>query len=447
MTGEPLAIVILAAGRGTRMGGDLPKVLHLLGQVPMLHHAMTAARALDPDRLIVVTGYGADAVAAAAQDHSPDVICVHQDEQLGTGHAARMALPALDGFDGRVIVIYGDTPFLSPDRLQEMAQTSADVVVLGFETAEPGRYGRLIQRDGALDKIVEAKDATPEELEVTLCNSGVKCVGAAHFETLLQAVDNANEAKEFYLTDIVALARERGLTAAAVTGTQAEALGIDTPQALVAGEARFQSAARARLLEDGVIMTAPDSVHLAQDTAIGRGAIIEPYVVFAPGVTVESGAHIRAFSHLEGAHVGPGAIVGPYARLRPGAELAGNNRIGNFVEIKSAQIGDGAKVNHLSYIGDATVGASTNIGAGAITCNYDGVSKHHTEIGAGAFIGSNSLLVAPVTIGDGAYTATGSVITDNVPEGDLAIGRSRQVNKSGLGARLMARLKALKGKA
>ena len=447
MSHEPIAIVILAAGRGTRMGGDLPKVLHPLGQVPMLHHAMAAAQALEPERMIVVTGFGAEAVTRAAQEFAPDVITAHQAEQLGTGHAARMALPALEGFEGRVIILYGDTPFVSADRLRDMANTPADVVVLGFETAEPGRYGRLIVRDGALDRIVEAKDATPEEYAVTLCNSGVKCVSSTHFAPLVGAVDNQNEAGEFYLTDIVGLARARGLSAAVVQGEQAEALGVDTPQALADAEARFQASARARLIADGVVITSPETLHLAQDTVIGRGAVIEPNVVFAPGVTVESGAHIRAFSHLEGAHVAQGAVVGPYARLRPGAEIQENAKIGNFVEVKNAQIAEGAKVNHLSYIGDASVGSGANIGAGTITCNYDGVLKHRTEIGEGAFIGSNSLLVAPVTIGDGAYTATGSVITNDVPAGDLAIGRARQVNKTGLGARLMARLKALKGKA
>lgn len=446
MTGDPLAIVILAAGRGTRMGGDLPKVLHPLGQVPMLHHAMHAAQAMEPERLIVVTGFGAEAVTEAARAYSPDVRIVHQDEQLGTGHAARQALRELDDFEGRVFVIYGDTPFLTVETLRRMAESPADVTVLGFETSEPGRYGRLVVANGSLDKIVEAKDASPEELAITLCNSGAKCVHAGHFHDLLQAVDNNNSQGEYYLTDIVGLARARGLTAAVVTGDQTEALGIDTPEALVAAESRFQARARAQLLSDGVLLQSPETLHLAQDTVVGRGAIIEPFVVCAPGVTVESGAHIRAFSHLEGAHVARGAVVGPYARLRPGAELSEDAKIGNFVEVKNAEIGEGAKVNHLSYVGDATVGAGANIGAGTITCNYDGVFKHRTEIGAQAFIGSNSLLVAPVTIGDGAYTATGSVITEDVPSGDLAIGRSRQVNKKGLGARLLARLKSLKGK-
>jgi len=447
MTGHPLAIVVLAAGRGTRMGSDTPKVLHPLGQVPMLHHAMAAAQSLGPDRMIVVTGYGAEAVAEAARAFAPDVITVNQAEQLGTGHAVEQALPELEGFAGKVLILYGDTPFLSTDRLREMVETDADVVVLGFEAVEPGRYGRLIVRDGALDKIVEAKDASSEELAVTLCNSGVKCISSSEITDLLQAVGNENEAGEFYLTDVVEIARYKGLSAAVVTGLEDESLGIDTPEALAAAETRFQAKARAQLIADGVVITSPHTVHLAQDTVVGRGAIIDPYVVFAPGVTVESGAHIKAFSHLEGAHVARGAVVGPYARLRPGAELQEDARVGNFVEIKNADIGVGTKVNHLSYIGDASVGDGANIGAGTITCNYDGVFKHRTEIGSGAFIGSNSLLVAPVTIGDGAYTATGSVITDDVPDGDLAIGRTRQVNKPGLGARLMAKLKSLKGKA
>lgn len=443
---DPLAIVILAAGRGTRMGSDLPKVLHPLGQVPMVHHVLQTAQELTPERLIVVTGHGAETVERSVREKAPDVIIAHQADQLGTGHAVRMAQTALAGFEGRILVVYGDSPFLPSNRLAEMAGTDADVTLLGFNAEIPGRYGRLVTHGTSVDKIVEAKDATPEELAITLCNSGVMAIRSTCFDSLVEAVDNNNAQQEYYLTDIVELARTRGLVTTAVIGSEAEALGIDTPQALVAGEARFQAEARAALIENGVILQAPETVHLAQDTAIGRDAVIEPNVVFAPGVTVESGAVIRAFSHLEGAHVGAGAVVGPYARLRPGSELGGSAKIGNFVEVKNAEIASGAKVNHLSYIGDASVGENTNIGAGTITCNYDGVFKHRSEIGANSFIGSNSLLVAPVAIGDGAYTATGSVITDDVSSGDMAIARVKQVNKAGLGARMMARLKALKEK-
>ncbi|MEM8881412.1 MAG: bifunctional UDP-N-acetylglucosamine diphosphorylase/glucosamine-1-phosphate N-acetyltransferase GlmU [Pseudomonadota bacterium] len=444
MPEQAIAIVILAAGRGTRMGDDLPKVLRPLAQVPMLHHVLSTAQSLNPERLILVTGFGAEAVTEAARARAPDIITVHQSKQLGTGHAARMALPALADFEGRVVVIYGDTPFITTERLEEMVQHSADVVVLGFEAADPGRYGRLILVDGVLDKIVEAKDIASEEHDTTLCNSGIKCVSSSYFTALVEAVDNKNAAQEFYLTDIVGIARAKGASTGVVIGAQAEALGIDTPQALRDAEVQFQIQARLRLIENGVVLASPETVHLAQDTAIGRDAYVEPYVVFGPGVTVETGAHIRSFSHIEGAHISRGAVIGPYARLRPGAEVSENAKIGNFVEVKNAEIGAAAKVNHLSYVGDARIGAGSNVGAGTITCNYDGVGKHRTTIGQGAFIGSNTLLVAPVTIGDGAYTATGSVITDDVPTGDLAIGRARQVNKKGLGARLMARLKALK---
>ncbi|MEM9320879.1 MAG: bifunctional UDP-N-acetylglucosamine diphosphorylase/glucosamine-1-phosphate N-acetyltransferase GlmU [Pseudomonadota bacterium] len=443
---DPPAIVILAAGKGARMDSDLPKVLHPLGQVPMLHHALAAASALDPARIVVVTGYGADAVTKAARAYLPEVSIAHQTEQLGTGHAVLTARDALDGCDGKIIVLYGDTPFVTPQTLLALADAPTDVTVLGFEAADPRGYGRLVTQNGHLDKIVEEQDATADDEQITLCNSGVMAANATQLFNLLDAVDNSNSAAEYYLTDIVGLARARGLSAGVVRCHEAETRGINTVQQLATAEAQFQAQARAKLIADGVAMAAPDTVYLAQDTAIGRGASIEPYVVFAPGVTVESGATIRAFSHLEGAHVARGAVVGPYARLRPGAELAEDARIGNFVEVKNAQIDAGAKVNHLSYIGDASIGAAANIGAGSITCNYDGALKHHTTIGAGAFIGSGTLLVAPVEVGDSAYTGSGSVITEDVSAGDLAIARARQVTKKGLGARLMARLKSLKSK-
>ncbi|MBF9032218.1 bifunctional UDP-N-acetylglucosamine diphosphorylase/glucosamine-1-phosphate N-acetyltransferase GlmU [Rhodobacterales bacterium HKCCE3408] len=444
MPDNPLAIVILAAGKGTRMDSDMAKVLHPLGQAPMLWHVLDTAMALEPARIVVVVGHDADAVAAAAEEHCPAVEIVRQDEQLGTGHAVRTAGPTLDGFEGRVMVLYGDTPFVAPETLEAMRDSTADVAILGFEAAEPGRYGRLILDGEAVDRIVEAKDASPEELAITLCNSGVVSAPGPLLFDLLSAVGNDNAAGEYYLTDIVGLARGRGLSTAAVICPEDETRGINSPAELAAAEAVFQARTRARLVADGVTMLAPDTVHFAFDTHVGRGAVLEPYLVFGPGVTVETGATIRAFSHLEGAHVSQGAIVGPYARLRPGAELAEDARIGNFVEVKAAEIGAGAKVNHLSYIGDATIGAGTNVGAGTVTCNYDGVMKHRTEIGERAFIGSNTMLVAPVRIGDEALTASGSVITEDVPDGALAVARGRQVNKPGLARRLMARLRDIK---
>ena len=442
------ALIILAAGKGTRMESDLPKVLHKIGGAPLLHHAMLSASALEPDRTIVVTGHGAELVEAAAQDFDPDVIAVRQPEQLGTAHAVRQARSALDGFDGDVIVLYGDTPFITTDTLDQMiaARAAHDVVVLGFEAADPGRYGRLIMDGKSLKRIVEFKDATDEERAVTLCNSGVVCADSATLFDLLDAVGNNNAAREYYLPDIVGIANTRGLKTTAVTCAEAETLGINSRVELATAEALFQQAKRREMIEDGVMMQAPDTVFLSFDTIIGRDAEIEPNVVFAPGVTVESGARIRAFTHLEGAHVSRGAIVGPFARLRPGAELAEHVHIGNFVEIKNATIDEGAKVNHLTYIGDAEIGARSNIGAGTITCNYDGVMKHRTTIGRDTFIGSNTMLVAPVTVGNEAMTATATTVTKDVPDGAMAIARTEQINKQGFARKLFSMLRAKKAK-
>ncbi|XOY55667.1 MAG: bifunctional UDP-N-acetylglucosamine diphosphorylase/glucosamine-1-phosphate N-acetyltransferase GlmU [Rhodobacterales bacterium] len=442
------AVIILGAGLGTRMNSDLPKVLHPIAGAPMLVHAMQAAMVLDPLRCVVVAGYEAAQVEKAALAHDPDVTVVVQAEQLGTGHAVAQAQAALADFVGDALVLYGDTPFIRPDTLEAMieARQTHDIVVLGFEAEEPARYGRLILKDGQLDRIVEFKDATDDERAVTLCNSGVIAADAATLFDLVAAIGNDNAAGEYYLTDIIAIARARGLTATVVECAEAETLGINSRFELAQAEALFQNAARMTALDDGVTLIAPETVYFAYDTVIGRDAVIEPNVVFGPGVTVESGATIRAFSHLEGCHVSRGAIVGPYARLRPGAELAENTRVGNFVEVKNAVIAEGAKVNHLSYIGDADIGPRSNIGAGTITCNYDGVSKHHTTIGADVFIGSNTMLVAPVSVGDQAMTASGSVITRDVPAGDLAVARARQDNKSGFALRLFDKLRAQKAK-
>ena len=442
------AVIILGAGLGTRMNSDLPKVLHPIAGAPMLVHAMQAAMVLDPVRCVVVAGYEAAQVEKAALAHDPDVTVVVQAEQLGTGHAVAQAQAALADFVGDALVLYGDTPFIRPDTLEAMieARQTHDIVVLGFEAEEPARYGRLILKGGQLDRIVEYKDATDDERAVTLCNSGVIAADAATLFDLVAAIGNDNAAGEYYLTDIIAIARARGLTATVVECAEAETLGINSRFELAQAEALFQNAARMTALDDGVTLIAPETVYFAYDTVIGRDAVIEPNVVFGPGVTVESGATIRAFSHLEGCHVSRGAIVGPYARLRPGAELAENTRVGNFVEVKNAVLAEGAKVNHLSYIGDADIGPRSNIGAGTITCNYDGVSKHHTTIGADVFIGSNTMLVAPVSVGDAAMTASGSVITRDVPAGDLAVARARQDNKSGFALRLFDKLRAQKAK-
>jgi bifunctional UDP-N-acetylglucosamine pyrophosphorylase / glucosamine-1-phosphate N-acetyltransferase len=441
-------VIILAAGQGSRMNSDRPKVLHELGGVPLLVHAMQTGLMLDPDRMVVVTGVGAEAVEKAANGWNPDAICVRQEAQLGTGHAVRQAESALTGAVGDTIVLYGDTPFVRTETLEAMlaARAQHSIVVLGFHPADPGRYGRLVTDGDNLEKIVEWKDADAATCAITLCNSGVVACDTAVLFSLLAEVTNANAAQEYYLTDIVGRARARGLTATVVTCTEAETLGINTRAELALAEAALQARKRTEALEDGVTLIAPETVHFAFDTVIGRDTVIEPNVVFGPGVTVESDARIRAFSHLEGAHVSRGAVVGPFARLRPGTELAEDVKIGNFVEIKNAIIGEGSKVNHLSYVADADVGERANIGAGTVTCNYDGVFKHRTSIGHRAFIGSNTMLVAPVSVGDDAMTASGSVITRDVPPGDLGVGRTRQDNKPGFALRMFEKLRAAKAK-
>jgi bifunctional UDP-N-acetylglucosamine pyrophosphorylase/glucosamine-1-phosphate N-acetyltransferase len=438
-----VALIILAAGKGTRMKSDLPKVLHSIAGAPLLIHAMKSGASLEPDRTVIVAGHGAQAVEAAAKDWSDDAEVVLQTEQLGTGHAVAQAAAALDGFEGDAIVLYGDTPFIQPETLEAMlaARAEHDVVVLGFNAADPGKYGRLIMNGGTLEKIVEFKDASGEERAVTLCNSGVICAKSDVLSELVSAVSDDNAAGEYYLTDIIGIARSKGLSATVVECAEAETMGINSRAELADGEVAFQARARRAAMDNGVTLQAPDTVYFSHDTYIGSDTIIEPNVVFAVGVTVENNATIRAFSHLEGCHVSRGGVIGPYARLRPGAELAEDVKVGNFVEIKNAVIDTGAKVNHLSYIGDAHVGARTNIGAGTITCNYDGVLKHHTTIGEDVFIGSNTMLVAPVKLGRESMTATGTIVTHDVPDGDLAVGRVRQENKTGFARRMFEKLK------
>ncbi len=442
------ALIILGAGMGTRMNSELPKVLHPIGGAPMLVHAMRAGAALNPEITVIVAGHGAEAVSKAALAYDPDAQTVLQAEQLGTAHAVAQARPALEDFDGDAIVLYGDTPFICSETLEAMAEARSayDVVVLGFEAADPGRYGRLITQGETLERIAEFKDATNEERAVTLCNSGVVAAKSSVLFDLVAAVGNDNAAGEYYLTDIIGLARAKGLSATVVRCAEAETLGVNSRAELIAAEADFQARARAAAIEDGVTLLAPQTVFFAYDTYLGRDAIIEQNVVFGPNVTVESGAKIRAFSHLEGCHVSQSATVGPYARLRPGAELQENVHVGNFVEIKNAIVAEGAKINHLTYIGDADIGARTNIGAGTITCNYDGVFKHRTVIGEDAFIGSNTMLVAPVTVGHQAMTASGSVITRDVPDGALGVARARQDNKASFAVRMFEKLKNLKAK-
>ncbi len=443
----PVALLILAAGQGTRMNSDLPKVLHKVAGAPLLWHAMRSGAALEPERTVVVAGHGADQVAKAARDWDEHAEVVLQAEQKGTGHAVAQALPALAGFPGKVIVLYGDTPFIRPETLEAMVVNPADVVILGFASRPDTRYGRLVVREGGLlDRIVEFKDASADERAITLMNSGVLCADAGLLGELVAGLTNDNAAGEYYLTDVVAAAVARGLGARVVTCPEAETLGVNSRADLAAAEAAFQAAARADCLDNGVTLTAPETVFFGFDTVIGRDSVIGPNVIFGPGVTVESEAEIKGFCHLEGCHISRGASVGPFARLRPGAELAEDVHVGNFVEIKNAILDEGVKVGHLTYLGDAHVGEHANIGAGTVTCNYDGVNKHRTEIGARAFIGSDTMLVAPVRIGAGAMTASGSVITEDVPDNALALGRAPQVLKPGLAKKLFEKFKAQKEK-
>ena len=441
-----IALVILAAGKGTRMQSDLPKVLHEIADAPMLVHTMMAGNFLDPERCIIIAGHGADAVAAVAKNYNSDTEIIIQNEQLGTGHAVEQARATLADFDGNIIVLYGDTPLIQSETLAKLhaSLSNSEISVLGFEAKDPGSYGRLITHHDNLKRIVEFKDASEAEKSVALCNSGVMAAPAPLLFELLSEIDNKNATGEYYLTDIVGKAVAKGNSCKVVRCAEAETIGVNSRVELAKAELEFQTLRRNRLLENGVTMPAPETVHLAYDTLIGRDTVIEQNVVFGTGVTVETGARIRAFSHLEGAHVSRGCVVGPYARLRPGAELSEDVKIGNFVEIKASLLAEGAKVNHLSYIGDTTIGARANIGAGTVTCNYDGVMKHHTIIGEDAFIGSNTMLVAPVSVGQEAMTASGSVIVRDVPAGDLAIGRAKQDNKAWLAVKLMKKLRALK---
>ncbi|WP_370675507.1 bifunctional UDP-N-acetylglucosamine diphosphorylase/glucosamine-1-phosphate N-acetyltransferase GlmU [Pleomorphomonas sp. PLEO] len=443
--------VVLAAGEGTRMKSDLPKVLHTVGGRSLIDAVLENARAGGAGRLAVVIGAGADKVRAHLVKTAADAQIFEQRERLGTAHAALAAREALADHMGPVLVLFGDTPLVRPATIAaliERLSAGADIALLGFTTDTPTGYGRLIVEDNRLVAIVEEKDADPATKAIRLCNSGIMAFRPGLLPELLDAIGNANSKGEYYLTDAVAVGTARGLRAEAVIGhDESEFVGINDRAQLAAAEAIFQQRARTEAMAAGVTLVAPDTVFFSFDTRLGRDVVVEPNVVFAPGVEVASGTLIRAFSHLEGAKVASGAVVGPYARLRPGADLAENVHVGNFVEIKNARVDQGAKVNHLTYIGDAEIGARTNVGAGTITCNYDGVFKHKTVIGADVFVGSNTVMVAPVTIGDNALTAAGSVITADVPDGAMAFGRARQEVREGMGAAKKAALAAKKAAA
>lgn len=430
----PLALVILAAGKGTRMKSDLHKVLHPIAGRPMLQHLMASAAALAPERQVVVAGHGRDQLEKALGDSATLAV---QDPQLGTGHAVQQAQGALAGFAGDVLILYGDVPFVRAETMERMlarlhAEDAPAVVVLGFEPADTLQYGRVIAEQGRIVKMVEHKDATDEERACRLCNSGLMAVRGADLFGLLDQVGNDNAQGEYYLTDIVNVANAAGKTCAVVvTDDEHEVAGINSRGELAQAEARWQERRRAAAMADGATLVAPETVWFAFDTVLGRDVTVEQNVVFGPGVTVADHVVIHAFSHLEGCTLDSGVSIGPFARLRPGARLDTGSRVGNFVEVKNARLGAGAKANHLTYLGDADVGAGANIGAGTITCNYDGYFKYRTIIGERAFIGSNSALIAPIRIGADAIVAAGSAVSRDVSDGELRLVRGEQLVKPG----------------
>ncbi|MFL6721117.1 MAG: bifunctional UDP-N-acetylglucosamine diphosphorylase/glucosamine-1-phosphate N-acetyltransferase GlmU [Sphingomonas sp.] len=438
------AVVILAAGQGTRMRSDTHKVLHPIASRPLLLHLLDRVDALGADKRVVVVGKGRDQVEMALDGR--DVTVAHQAQQKGTGHAVQQAANALHGYDGAILVLYGDTPFVEAETLRRMLDRldgdgGPGVVVLASSPADPAKYGRIILGDGdRIAKMVEFRDATEEERAVRLCNSGMMAARAADLFRWLGEVGNDNVAGEYYLPDVVNLAAAEGREAVVIEGDPYETAGVNSRAELAHLELEWQRRRREQVLDEGATLIDPESVWFAYDTKLGRDVTVEPHVVFGPGVQVADGAVIKAFSHIEGAIVGAKASIGPFARIRPGTRLGESSKVGNFVELKQAEIGDSAKVNHLSYVGDAEVGSNANVGAGTITCNYDGFGKHRTVIGAGAFIGSNTALVAPITIGEGAVIGAGSVITEDVEPDSLALERSEQKGVAGWARRFRERM-------
>jgi bifunctional UDP-N-acetylglucosamine pyrophosphorylase/glucosamine-1-phosphate N-acetyltransferase len=437
------AAIILAAGQGTRMKSDLPKVLHAVGGRPMLDWAIAAAASVGVARTIVVTGAHAPQVTDHVERALGAGSTAIQDPPLGTAHAVRAAEAALAGFDGDVIILYADAPFVSPQRIEEMFAlrgARGGLAALAFEAANPAGYGRIVSGgDGTIERIVEHKDASDAERAIRLCNSGVVCADAKTLFQLLARVKNDNAKQEFYLTDIVALARSDGLKTHMLVGQESDALGVNSRAELAAAEAAFQQRARAAAMWAGVTLIDPETVYFSYDTEIAADVVIEPNVFFGRGVKIGKGARIHAFCHFVDTEIGEGGEIGPFARFRPGAKLGRKVKIGNFVEVKNATLGEGAKANHLAYVGDVDVGARANLGAGTIVCNYDGFEKYRSSIGADAFIGSDTALVSPVTVGEGAYTGTGSVITKDVPDGALGVARARQHNIEGWAAKFRER--------
>ncbi len=440
------AAIILAAGKSTRMKSSRSKVLHPVGGRPMIDWVTALARGAGVEKIVCVVGEGNADVRAAAEAQGLEIAV--QEPQLGTGHAVQCAKEALAGFEGQVVVLYADTPLISGPTLSRVfdAFESHAMSVLGFEAEDPAAYGRLVTSGSDLHAIVEAKECSPEQLKITLCNSGVVAATAADLFSACDRVTNDNMKGEYYLTDIVEILRGDGKNATVVHASETEVLGVNDRRDLAQAEAAFQALMREAAMKNGVSLKHPETVFFSHDTVLENDVTVDANVVFGPGVIVRRGATIHAFSHLEGADVGEGANIGPFARLRPGTKLAAETKVGNFVETKKAVVGKGSKINHLSYVGDAVLGEGVNVGAGTITCNYDGYNKHQTTIGDGAFIGSNSSLVAPVTIGAGAFLGSGGVVTQDVPDDALALARSKQENKVGWGARFRAAQEKLKAK-
>ena len=438
------AVVILAAGQGTRMRSDTHKVLHPIASQPLLLHLLDRVDGLGASKRVVVVGKGRDQVERTLSER--DVAVAHQAEQKGTGHAVLQAKDSLSGYDGAVLVLYGDTPFVEPATLARMLErlNGADgpgIVVLASKPADPGAYGRIILGEGdRIAKMVEYRDATPEEREVRLCNSGMMAIRAPDLLRWLGQVKNDNAAGEYYLPDVVNIAASEGREAVVIEGDPYETAGVNSRAELAHLELEWQRRRREQVLDEGATLIDPESVWFAYDTKLGRDVTVEPHVVFGPGVEVADGATIKAFSHIEGAIIGTRASIGPFARIRPGTTLGERSKVGNFVELKNAKVAASAKVNHLSYVGDAEIGSGANIGAGTITCNYDGFGKYRTVIGEGVFIGSNTALVAPVTIGDGAIVGAGSVITSDVDPDSLAVERSEQKGVAGWARRFRDRM-------
>ncbi|MDB2550259.1 bifunctional UDP-N-acetylglucosamine diphosphorylase/glucosamine-1-phosphate N-acetyltransferase GlmU [Rickettsiales bacterium] len=427
---QTISIIILGAGKGTRMKSKISKVLHKIANLSMIEHVILGSKKLNPDEInIVISKEMGEKVKNDLKRKYNNLHFTIQEDRLGTGHAVKMAMANSKTKSDIYLILYGDTPFIAEKTLINIIENSKqnDVSILAFEAENPASYGRLVTKGVALEKIVEFKDATSEEKQINLCNSGVVAINGAKINNLLDRIDNKNASSEFYLTDIVAIAKDDNLKCSFIKCAEDEVLGVNSKIQLAQAEKIFQNKKRYKMMEEGVTLIDPDSVHFSYDTKIANDVIIHPNVVFGPNVIIESDCEVKSFSHIEGAKIAKNAIIGPFARIRPGTNLDENVKIGNFVEIKKSNIAQGVKINHLSYIGDANIDQNSNIGAGTITCNYDGYNKFTTNIGKDVFIGSNSSLIAPINIANNAMVGAGSVITKDVKDGDLAVCRSKQV--------------------